>query len=110
TAIARFTEEGVGWTTQGAPSPCSLHACLASPAGRKKIAHRFIGGCGSGVGQVPEGRKNATVPGGTRSAPRSVPTDKSVGYSRSPRWAGSDACKVQRGQPHSKTLRQADAH
>src|SRR5208282_2258799 len=80
-------------------SGCTLHACLASPAGRKKIAHRFIGGCGSGVGQVPEGRKNSTVPGGTRCAPRSVPTDKSVGYSRSPRWAGSDACKVQGSGP-----------
>src|SRR5208283_5537310 len=78
---------------------CTLHACLASPAGRKKIAHRFIGGCGSGVGQVPEGRKNSTVPGGTRSAPRSVPTDESVGYSRPPRRAGSDACKVQTAPP-----------
>jgi hypothetical protein len=44
---------------------CTLHAGLASPAGRKKIAHRFIGGCGARVAQVPEGGKNSTVPGGT---------------------------------------------
>src|ERR1051325_2942790 len=28
----------------GRPRRCTLHGSLASPAGRKKIAHRFIGG------------------------------------------------------------------
>ncbi len=53
----------------------------ASPAGRTKIAHRFIGGWRSaGLGQSRQGRKTSAVPGGTYPWAGPVPTDKSVGY------------------------------
>src|ERR1051325_10892289 len=69
----------------------------ASPAGRKKIAHRFIGGLerARGTSPVRDGRVLSSLAGLAAPPGSFVPTDESVGYFLSPCRAGPDAFKVQ---------------
>ena len=56
-----------------APYPgCTLHGSLASPAGRKKIAHRFIGGYERG-GEASPARDERILPSLTGLVPRPRP-------------------------------------
>ena len=53
-------------------SGCTLHGSSASPAGRKKIAHRFIGGYEQG-GEASPARDERTLPSLTGLVPRPRP-------------------------------------
>src|ERR1051325_1538519 len=63
----------------------------ASPAGRTKIAHRFIGGC-ERRGVASPARDERTLPSLTGLVPHPppLPTDESVGYFLSPCRAGPE--------------------
>jgi len=76
---------------------------VAQPAGRKKIAQRFIAGAGDATGPSPgRGRQKpetSFVPVGTLAAPGGGPSDKSLGYSQALRTGRAEAAGRLCGKP-----------